>query len=260
MDHSYPKIEGIYYAVKFYHRMLGFLDPTDSTVVQSMLEAAKRMLCHKINKKKPITVAHLHQLYRLLILDSNTLSDQRTMVVCLLGFCGFMRYSEICNLQRSDIYFESTYVKLFIEKSKTDIYREGNWIYLSKSGSVLCPVENLTAYLRLAKVHQRSDEYVFRAITVFKKLQVEELRHTNRPLSYSRMRDILLDSLAKIGLDPKLFGLHSLRSGGATSAANAGVPDRLFKRHGRWRSDRAKDGYVEDCLTSLLSVSQSLGI
>ena len=30
-----------------------------------------------------------------------------------------------------------------------------------------------------------------------------------------------------MGLNSKEFGLHSLRSGGATVAANAGVPDRL---------------------------------
>ena len=28
--------------------------------------------------------------------------------------------------------------------------------------------------------------------------------------------------------------------GGASTAANAGVPDRLFKKHGRWKSENAK--------------------
>ena len=56
------------------------------------------------------------------------------------------------------------------------------------------------------------------------------------------------------------FGLHSLRAGGATAAANAGVPDRLFKRHSRWRSENAKDGYVEDSVDKRLSVSRSIGL
>ena len=38
------------------------------------------------------------------------------------------------------------------------------------------------------------------------------------------------------------------------------VPDRLFKRHGRWRSENAKDGNVEDSLEERLRVSRSLGI
>jgi hypothetical protein len=46
----------------------------------------------------------------------------------------------------------------------------------------------------------------------------------------------------------------SLRSGGATAAANAGLSDRLFKKHGRWCSDNAKDGYVHENLHYILSV------
>ena len=56
------------------------------------------------------------------------------------------------------------------------------------------------------------------------------------------------------------IAVHSLRSGGATAAANAGVKDRMFKRHGRWVSENTKDGYVKDNLDSMLSVSKSLGI
>ena len=87
----------------------------------------------------------------------------------------------------------------------------------------------------------------------------ERLR-ANGGLSYSRLRDILLAKIAQMGWDPKPFGMHSLRAGGATAAANAGVPDRLFKRHGRWKSETAKDGYVKDSLESRLSVSKSLGV
>jgi hypothetical protein len=52
------------------------------------------------------------------------------------------------------------------------------------------------------------------------------------------------------------FGVHPLRSGGATAAANLDIPDRLFKAHGRWRSELAKDGYVEDNIEKVLSVSK----
>ena len=56
------------------------------------------------------------------------------------------------------------------------------------------------------------------------------------------------------------LGLHSLRSGGATAAANAGLADRLLMRHGRWCSVKSKDGYVKDDTASLLSVSKTLGL
>ena len=61
------------------------------------------------------------------------------------------------------------------------------------------------------------------------------------------MRELFLEKFSELGFDTNQFSLHSLRASGATTAANAGVPDCLFKRHGHWRSESAKDGYVEDC-------------
>lgn len=78
-------------------------------------------------------------------------------------------------------------------------------------------------------------------------------------ISYSRARELVQEAFQGI-TDVSKISLHSLRSGGASAAANAGIPDRLFKRHGRWSSETAKDVYVKDNLDSLLSVSRSLDI
>ncbi|CAC5414440.1 unnamed protein product [Mytilus coruscus] len=82
----------------------------------------------------------------------------------------------------------------------------------------------------------------------------------NAKLSYTRAREIVKAALSFVGLDAKLFGLHSFRSGGASAAANNGISDRLFKAHGRWKTENAKDGYIADNLDKRLSVSRKLGI
>ena len=76
-------------------------------------------------------------------------------------------------------------------------------------------------------------------------------------LSYSRTREIVKEAFKDI-TDVSKISFHSLRSGGAPAAANAGIPDRLFKHHGRWASENAKDCYVKDNLDS--SVTRTLGI
>lgn len=43
-------------------------------------------------------------------------------------------------------------------------------------------------------------------------------------------------------------------------AANMGVCDRIFKKHGRWKSDSAKDGYVAENVHVQMSVTKNLGI
>jgi hypothetical protein len=68
------------------------------------------------------------------------------------------------------------------------------------------------------------------------------------------------DAAALLGLNPDDYGTHSARRGGATRAANVDVPDRLFKEHSAWRSERVKDGYVVSSLQERLSVTANLGL
>ena len=85
----------------------------------------------------------------------------------------------------------------------------------------------------------------------------------NYPLSYSTIRKHFLTYL-KPGLpsDQQLssYSLHSLRSGGATTATNNGVDIRLVGKHGRWKSTTARDTYIKDSKKARLSVTEKLGI
>ena len=69
-------------------------------------------------------------------------------------------------------------------------------------------------------------------------------------MCFLRTREIVLSAFYAIGLPKEDYGLHSLRAGGASAAANAQVSE----------SDEAKDGYIKDNIQSLLSLSLSLGI
>ena len=115
----------------------------------------------------------------------------------------------------------------------------------------------LEKYIAAAEISLSSDLLLFRGVVHTGK--GERLRPSGG-LSYTRMRELFLAKLSQLGYDQTQFGLHSLRAGGATAAASAGVPDRLFKRHGRWRSETAKDGYVKDPEEVRLSVSKGLNL
>nr|XP_034322881.1 uncharacterized protein LOC117688728 isoform X2 [Crassostrea gigas] len=114
-------------------------------------------------------------------------------------------------------------------------------------------VENLRS-----GIQDDSEEYVFCAIS--KSGSGYRLRNREKPLSYTRVRELFIEAFTGIVDNIKVYGLHSLRSGGATASAVRGIPDRIFKRHGRWRSESAKDGYVQDPLSERLSVSKELGL
>ena len=144
-----------------------------------------------------------------------------------------------------------------IASSKSDQYRQGDSVIVARTGSSACSVAMLEHYYDMAALPKLSKLRLFRGIVVTK--SGERLR-SQGSLSYTRLRELFLSKLSELGFNPKQFGLHSLRSGSASAAANAGVPDRLFKHHGRWRSESAKDSYVKDSMTSLMSVSESLNL
>ena len=52
-------------------------------------------------------------------------------------------------------------------------------------------------------------------------------------ISNSCLHDLFHKNLDYLGFAASDFGLSSLQAGGATAAANAEVPNRLFKHHGR---------------------------
>ena len=145
-------------------------------------------------------------------------------------------------------------MEVFVESSMTDQLREGAWVPI---GSDLCPVSMMERYFHSANIDRDPDKFLFRGLTRTK----EGYRLIpSGGISYSRVQELLHEKLRAVGLDPKQFGLHSLRSGGASAAANTGVPDRCFKRHGRWLSENAKDGYIRDKLEDRLSVSRNLSL
>jgi len=51
-----------------------------------------------------------------------------------------------------------------------------------------------------------------------------------------------------------------MRSGGATAVANTNINERCWKRHGRWKSDTSKDGYIVDSVANRLEVTKKLGL
>ena len=61
------------------------------------------------------------QMFDQLNQNKTNLADQNLLTITLIAFFGFMKFSEVSRLRRSDLVFSSTYVKALIEKIKTNI-------------------------------------------------------------------------------------------------------------------------------------------
>ena len=243
-------------ALAWVHGLAGINSPTSNPIVQETLQGLKRTLAKPILKKRPITKEMLVNI----VTDANShpsLANIRLATACLLAFSGFLRFDELIHIRPCDITLDANMVKIHIPCSKTDQFRQTSEVVIARSGASTCPVNMVERYMAMAGVDPASEQFLFRGITNTK--TGEKLRPSGG-LSYSTLRELFKKKLSELGYPSEEFGLHSLRAGGASAAANAGVPDRLFKKHGRWKSENAKDGYIEDSLDSRLSVSRQMGL
>ena len=250
-------VEQAVHALSWVHSIAVVDDPTQHPLVGHVVAGAKRILARPTCKKEPITPDILQRLVSRFGGEGASLSEIRTLAICLLSFAGFFRYDEVANLRESDVTFFEDHMVVYVESSKTDQYRDGARVVIARTASATCPVRMMERYRDEANITSDAEKFMFRGLVSSK--SGTKLRSSGN-LSYTRVRELVLDMLAMIGLDRAKYGLHSLRAGGATAAANAGVPERCFKRHGRWKSENAKDGYVKDTMQERLSVSQKLGI
>ena len=253
---SKASVEEAFNALAWVHSASGLPSPTLCPFVRTTLEGLQRILARPVTKKTLVSV----ELLARIVEDasrSGSLSDLRLATACLLSFAGFLHFNELVHLRSCDIRVQEGWMLLHLPRSKTDQLRKGDKLLIARTGNPTCPVAMLECYMRRTQTPWDDQRFLFRPIC---RSKGKEVLKATGCISYSCLRDLFKKKLEALGMDPRVYGLHSLRAGGATAAANLGVADRLFKRHGRWRSENAKDGYIDDSVELRLGVSSNLGL
>ena len=240
---SFSAVESAHYGLSWAQKVAGLPVPTAHTLPTLAKEGIRRRLGRPIRKKKlPLSCEILSKLARKAA-TSGTLFDLRLAAMGCLAFGGFLRYSDLSSPRVCDLPFGPDHVDVIIRKSKTDVYSKSQKVLVAASGKLSCPVTSRRMYFDKAGLKTiESEDFVFKAIRGTGSRA--KLAPENKPLSYTKAREILKAALKELGYDETQYGLHSLRIGGASSAARSGVDHSLLAVHGRWRTEHAKDLYV----------------
>lgn len=251
---SVSTINSAVYGVSWVQKKVGQPQVTENPFVTQVVEAARRILARPPERKKPLTAEQvMHIISRL---EKGSPADVQVAVIFAMGFFGFLRWDDLSNLAVDDLLFADSHVALFLLQRKNDQFREGSWVFIARSEVAPCPVAVLEKFLKMGG-HSKGSR-LLRRIQSARKGQILK----EAAMSYSHASELVKKEFKSEGLDPRLYSLHSLRSGGASSAAALEIPDRLFQRQGGWRSTQAKNNYIQESLDSLLLVTrkiQSLG-
>jgi len=191
------------------------------------IQGAHRTLPQRL----PITISHLHCIYRYLD-DSSYCTEDKLMLksVVSLAFYALLRCSEYTsssavsfdvtsNLLFRDIRFNNpiTIAYITLKGSKTDPFRTGCVIRVAATQSRICPVSALHEYM---SIHPAINGPLF-------------MFYDGRYFTRNDLVTLLRRSLPFV----HNINTHSFRIGGASAAAAAGLPDSTIQILGRWSSD-----------------------
>ena len=166
--------------IRWGHLREGFDNPMDNEFVNIVIEGAKRTVGKSPSQQKePMTVDMAKKVVELFGQDSNLL-NHRTVVICLLGFSGFLRISELVEIQVKHLEFRNTHLEITIPKAKNDQMREGHVVHIARSNSLHCPVRWLSEYLERTDLISGEENYVISRLAKTKK---GHNAHGKKPLS-----------------------------------------------------------------------------
>ena len=170
--------------------------------------------------------------------DLNDFNEQAVWAVAVLGTDCLLRWSEVCEVGKNDkkllrtrdwIQHSKTTFALRLHDTKTMMHGDSMLVTCVKNDIGLCSPSEVTKHLK-----NRDKKFGKIECKLSLPLFVTE---DGKPMTSKYAQKILKELLKRAGFDESLwqFGL-SLRRGGATTLAASGVPDRVIRAMGRWKS------------------------
>ena len=220
------------------HKLKGhYLDTKHPAIIENLMGIKRRK--GSVQKgKKPILINHLKEIIKVIDKQNKEeLKKLRDRSIILIGFSGGFRRNEIVSLDFDDLDFVNEGLKITVRRSKTDQFGAGTLKALPYfNNSEYCPVVSLRKWLKISKINSGA---LFRRFLKGTKLSEKRLTDQTVALLIKEYLDIA-------GIDNKNYSGHSLRSGFATSAADAGVEERSIMAMTGHKSPEMVRRYIKE--------------
>lgn len=219
-------------AISQAHQAAGYESPTQALPVRSVMAGIRREKGSAQEGKAPLLTDDIKAMVSIL---PDNLIGIRDRALLLLGFAGAFRRSELVNLDVEDIEFNGSGIIVTLKRSKTDQAGQGEKKGIP-FGNGTCPVRALQNWLQASGI---ATGPLFRSINRHGQLQAGRLSDKAVALVVKRVAQAA-------GLDPDKVSGHSLRAGLATSAAMAGVSERVIMKQTGHKSTGMVRRYIRD--------------
>ena len=220
------------------HRLKGFyLDTKHPSIIENVM-GIKRRKGSIQRGKKPLLINYLKQIINVIDEQKNKMIKKiRDRTIILVGFSGGFRRNELVSLDFEDLDFVQEGLKINLKKSKTDQFGEGSMKALPYfDNQQYCPVISIKKWIEISKINNGA---LFRRFTKGSNLSKERLTDQTVAL-------LIKEYLKLAGIDSRNYSGHSLRSGFATTAAEAGVEERVIMKMTGHKSAEMVRRYIKE--------------
>jgi len=220
------------------HKLKGhYLDTKHPSIIENIMGIKRRK--GSVQKgKKPLLINNLKILIN--VIDSKIseeIKKLRDRSIILIGFSGGFRRNEIVSLDYDDLDFVSEGLKINLKRSKTDQFGEGTIKGLPYFDNFqYCPVTSVKKWIEVSNIKSGP---LFRRFSKGSKLT--ENRLTDQSIAL-----LIKNYLRLAGIDNNNYSAHSLRSGFATSAAEAGAEERSIMAMTGHKSTEMVRRYIKE--------------
>jgi site-specific recombinase XerD len=220
------------------HKFKGYYLDTKHPLILENLMGIKRRKGSIQNGKKPLLINNLKRLINAIDHQKKEqIKIFRDRTIILIGFSGGFRRNEIVSLDYDDLDFVEEGLKINVKRSKTDQFGEGSIKGLPYfDNSQYCPVLSIKKWIEISKINSGA---LFRRFT--KGSNLSEKRLTDQTVAL-----LIKEYLDLAGINSKNYSGHSLRSGFATTAAEAGAEERTIMAMTGHKSTEMVRRYIKD--------------
>ena len=220
------------------HKLKGHYLDTKHPIILENVMGIKRRKGSVQRGKKPILINNLKKIINVIDEElGNEIKKSRDRSIILIGFSGGFRRNEIVSLDYQDLDFVSEGLKINLKKSKTDQFGEGSVKALPYfNNTQYCPVISLKKWINISNINSGP---LFRRFS-------KSFNLSNNRLTDQTVALLIKKYLRLAGINSKNYSGHSLRSGFATSAADAGVEERSIMAMTGHKSPEMVRRYIKE--------------
>ena len=220
------------------HKLKGHYLDTKHPIILENVMGIKRRKGSVQRGKKPILTNNLKKIINVSDEElGNEIKTFRDRSIILIGFSGGFRRNEIVSLDYQDLDFVSEGLKINLKKSKTDQFGEGSVKALPYfNNTQYCPVISLKKWINISNINSGP---LFRRFS-------KSFNLSNNRLTDQTVALLIKKYLTLAGINSKNYSGHSLRSGFATSAADAGVEERSIMAMTGHKSPEMVRRYIKE--------------